>query len=154
MKTDYTIGLISGYKILVNSLRIILGTLIIYFRGNIRQLVLFVFKNEIKHEPGDFLFNFVYVHLKNQTPQLAILLALMLIIFSILEIIFSISLLYRKKSGAIGLFVTSFLWIPVEILFVSRFLFIHKIVAIIIDAIILLALFKIIHKFKRISGKS
>lgn len=148
MKKNYAIELISGYKIIVASIRIILGVLILQFRGNLKELALFLFNRKLKEEPH-ILFKLVNNIINAEPINLALVLAFTLIIFSIIELIFSIGLLYRKKSSVIGLFVISLLWIPVEILFISKFLFIHKVTALIINLLISAALLKIIINFRK-----
>ncbi len=143
-KINYLVKLISIYKIAINSLRIITGVLIFYFRGNIKNMMLSLFNIEVSEDSKDTIYNYLSLHISNPTIQLALLLGYILIIFSIFEMILSIRLLFNKKNSSLWLFVTSIIWIPVELLFISKFLFIHKTTAIILDALVLLALFKII----------
>lgn len=149
MKNNYLIKFITVYKLLINILRIITGFLIFYFKGNIDNLIFVLFRERIREDPKDILYHFLSYHITNPSKELALTLASALIVISFIEIFLTIGLFYKNKKSAIGLFIISLFWIPFEILFVSKFLFINKILTIILDIIILLALLKIISKFNK-----
>jgi len=135
--------IISIYKLAAASIRILIGILILQFGCNLHNLIRSVLRKELIENPNDLTYSFLLGHINQPSIFLTCILALSLIIFSILEIIFAINLLYQKKSGAIGLFIITLLWIPIEILFISKFLLAPKAISITLDIIILIALFKI-----------
>ncbi len=145
---NYSIPLISAYKLLGAFIRILIGILILYF-GSIPKLIQFIFKGEIIEDPTDIFSGFLLSHIAQNSASLTYILALSLIIFSLLEIVFAIGLLLRKKWGAMGLFIISILWLPVEILFISRFLLTPRTISIILDTIILILLFQMIAHSKK-----
>jgi len=65
------------------------------------------------------------------------ILALLLIIFAFLEIIFLIGLILRKKWGGIGFFCMQFVWVPVDLMIISKFLLFSKVITIILDLVII-----------------
>jgi len=140
---NYSIPIISAYKLLGAFIRTLIGASILYF-GNIPKVVNFIFRKEVLEDPNDLLFGFLIGHINQTTIMLTLILASSLIIFSILEILFVTGLLFRKKWGAVGLFIISLLWLPVEILFISRFLLAPRTINIILDIIILILLFQMI----------
>jgi hypothetical protein len=146
---DYSIQIISTYKFLGAFIRLLIGILILSFRGNLHNFILFIFKKEILEDPTDLFSSYLLGHIAQSSAFLTFLLALALIIFSLLEIIFAINLFLQKKSGAMGLFVISILWIPIEFLFISKFLLAPKTIGLVLDIIILILLFQmIIHSRK------
>jgi len=145
----YTLELIAGYKIITNLFRLILGIIILVFKCNISNMILFFSRKELAEDSKDFFFNFLSAHVHDAHVFLVFLLALVLIIFSSLEIAFSIELFMKRKRGAVGLFVVSPLWIPFEIMFISRFLLVHRITTIILDLIVLGVLLNIIMHFNK-----
>ena len=90
------------------------------------------------------LIKFLTIHIRDASSGLTCILAIALIVLSLADIIFIIALIYRRKWGAIGFFIISILWIPVEILFVSKFLVIPKTLSLIIELIIIYFLYKLI----------
>ena len=62
------------------------------------------------------------------------------------EIIFAIAMTKKKKWGLWGLFWTTLAWIPLEILFISRFLVVSKTLEIIINLILIWLLVDIIKR--------
>ena len=149
MIKKYLVPSVAIYKIITNLFRLILGIIIFSFKGDLSQLLSSLFSKELTEDANDFLFNFISVHLNIPSTKLVLLLAFILVLFSSLEIIFAVTLFFRQRIGAIGLFVISLLWIPFEILFISKFLIFHKITTLILDIIVLVILFKIIKQFQK-----
>jgi uncharacterized membrane protein len=146
---NYSIPLISLYKLLGAIIRVCIGILILYFSGDIKEIIGFIFKREILEDQTDFIFSYLLNHIAQPSAYLAYVLAFSLIIFSLLEIVFAIGLLLRKEWGAVGLFIISVLWIPIEILFISKFLLTPKTISLVLDVIILVLLFKMITHSRR-----
>jgi hypothetical protein len=142
-KQKHALWLISIYKITISLIRIILGFIIIYFGFDLHKTITFLFgRGFLGFEK--ILLNLIIIHQEHINIVFTIILAISIISISILDIIFSIALVKVKKFGAIGLLITSILWIPVEILFVSKFLATPKIITILINLIIIITLIKII----------
>lgn len=141
MKKEYTLYLISIYKLVISITRLTIGFFILYFKGNLENLMSFLLRGQVLDITSSII--------KQPVIYLAYILAWILIVYGIFEIVFATALIYRKKWGAIGLFIFSFLWIPVEILFVSKFLLVHEIIAILINIIILILLFRMIKHPKK-----
>jgi uncharacterized membrane protein len=144
MKIRTKILLVSAYKTITNLVRIILGLTIIYFGFDIHRALRSLFSREIQVDPKDFIFSYLIGHINDVSYYLAAILAFSLIILSLAEIFFIIQLLRRKKWGAIGFLVISILWIPVELLFVSKFILVPRTITLIIEIIIIIFLFRII----------
>lgn len=139
----YSIPIISIYKLLASSMGILIGTLILYL-GSVQNIIIFLFKKETLEDQNDLFYNFLLGHINQSSNSLILILAFTMIIFSILEIIFAIGLLLRKKWGAVGLFIVSSLWLPIEILFISKVFLTPKVINIVLNLIILILLFKMI----------
>lgn len=149
---NYSIPIISAYKTLGGIARLSIGILILYF-GDILNLVNFAFKKEILEDPNDLFYSFLLGRINQPSVFLTYILALSMIIFSLLEIIFAINLFLQKKSGAIGLFIISILWLPIEILFISKFLLAPRMINILFEVIILILLFQMITHSKKFFKK-
>jgi hypothetical protein len=145
-KEKYEVLVLSIYKIILSTLRIILGFIIIFLGFNLNRVINFLFHESVERK--QILSNFLIYHINPTNIYLTAILAISLIILSTLEIIFSVLLLKRKEIGAAGLIVLTFLWIFLEILFISKFLLIHKTSILIINIIIILFLFRLILKHK------
>ena len=135
---------ITIYKFSEDILRFFLGVLLILFNFDLHNAILYFFRNEIVKDPSDFLFHFLMGHIRVNSVNLAQILAFFLIIFAFLEIIFLIGLVLRKKWGGVGFFCMQFVWIPVDLLIISKFLLFSKVITIILDLIILGFMVKIL----------
>lgn len=150
MNKDYSILLIATYKLCVNTGRIILGFLIFLAGCNLHNLLQFFFSRKIAQKlVHDSFFNLINTHLSNPGVHLVCLLAIILIVFSTIEIGLTIGLLHKKRKTVIGLLIMSILWIPVELLFITKFLLIHEIITITLDLIIIFALYRIVRKLHK-----
>jgi uncharacterized membrane protein len=143
------IFLIAGYKLLAGALILLLGLLILYFNCDINQLDDFFIKEGIEDKPHDIFFSYLLDHLNPKSAFLNYFGTFCLILFGILEIFFSITLMRRKKWGAVGLFIVSFVWLFFALFFVSRFLVMSKEFSIGFDIIILFLLFDLIYSSKK-----
>jgi uncharacterized membrane protein len=144
MKIRTKVLLVSVYKAVTNLIRIILGLTIIYFGFDIHRALKSIFAREIQMDPKDFLFSYLIGHIKDVSYYLPAILAFSLLILSLAEIFFIIQLLRRKRWGAIGFLAVSILWIPIELLFVSKFVLISRTISFIIEALIIIFLFNIL----------
>ena len=126
---------LSTYKMSLSIIRIIIGLLIVILGFNLSRVIDFLFESD--HGIRETLFYYFTSHLIVASKTLTIILALALIIISCLELIFGIALTKKKKWGAWGLFWTTLAWIPLEILFVSRFLVISKTLSIIVNLVMI-----------------
>jgi hypothetical protein len=129
--------IISIYKSIEDSLRYTFGILLIIFNFNLYNLTFNLFKRELAEDPSDFFFRLIVNHTRQPPIYLAKILAIVLILFSLLEISFLIGLILRRKWGAIGFFCMQFLWAPVDLLIISKFLLFSKIITIIFELIII-----------------
>ncbi len=130
------IGGIAIYKFVEDFIRYLLGVFLVIFNFSLNKITLYFFRKELIQDPNDFFFNFITAHIRQVSIPLTKFLAIFLIIFSLLEISFLIGLLFRKKWGAIGFFIMQFLWVPIDLLIVSRFLLFSKIITITLEVII------------------
>jgi hypothetical protein len=128
---------ITIYKFSEDIMRFFLGALLILFNFDLHNAILYFFRNEIVRDPDDFLFRFLMGHVRVNSADLAHILALLLIVFALLEVIFLIGLVLRKKWGGIGFFCMQFVWVPVDLLIISKFLLFSRVVTIVLDLIIL-----------------
>lgn len=136
--------LLSIYKVIINFARLALGIAIVVFSFSYTGFIL-ANKNLIQRN------NIVYAiarHIDFPSPGLAKILAFSLIILSLVELVFLIALILRKKWGAIGLFIMAIAWIPIELLFISKFLIVSRIISLAINLIIIFFLYRLITKSK------
>ena len=129
--------IITIYKSVEDAFRYALGILLILFNFSLRDLTFNFFKKELAEDPFDFLFRLVVSHTRQPSIYLVKILAFLLILFSLLELSFLIGLLLRRKWGAIGFFCMQFLWVPVDLLIISKFLSFSKVITIILEIIII-----------------
>lgn len=144
MDIKYGVWVASGYKILINFIRIVLGSILLYF-GDVDRTLGFLFSREIRHDPNDFIFNFLINHVNDASHLITIILAICLIGLSIMDLFFIIALLFRRKWGAIGFFIVTLFWIPVELFFIGRFLSLPKLFGFLINIVILILLYRLLH---------
>jgi len=129
--------IITIYKSADDFLRYFFGVLLILFNFNLSKLTFNLFKKELAEDPNDFWFNLVIRHTQQPPIYVAKILAFLLIFFSLLEISFLIGLILRKRWGGIGFFIMQFLWVPIDLLIISRFLLFSKIITITMEVIII-----------------
>jgi uncharacterized membrane protein len=144
MKDKIIVFMISVYKFLINFLRISIGALLIYSGCDINRLFNTLFKEELIEDSTDLIFYYLTSHIKETSFSLTCFLALLIIFLSTLELFFIVAFIYRKKWGALGFFVISISWVPVELLFISRFLIMPKVLSLFIDFLIIVFLFKLL----------
>jgi len=154
MAKNYPAILISIYKIIGGILRIIMGSIILYFKADLYKALAFTFRRELLEDPSDVLFYYISNHINYNFYILTYILAISLIILSILEIFFAIKLLQNDKSGAIGLAVISLLWIPLEILFLAKFLVVRRFLSLFINIIIIILLLWMIQHSRKYFKKN
>ncbi|MFA5174068.1 MAG: hypothetical protein WC438_02710 [Candidatus Pacearchaeota archaeon] len=141
IKVKYLAEIASIYKIIASLIRISFGIMFFYFSFNLPKII-----SHFSEKPNKFIIlNLIAGRINPEVSfKIMYIFALSLILVSILEIIFGISMLLKKRWGAVGLFITSILWIPVELIFISKFLIIHKTISIILNMIVLYLLYRII----------
>lgn len=125
------------YKSADDFLRYSFGVLLIIFNFNLSKLTFNLFKRELAEDPNDFWFNLVIRHTQQPPIYVAKILAVLLIFFSLLELSFLIGLILRRRWAGVGFFVMQFLWVPIDLLIVSRFLLFSKIITITLEVIII-----------------
>lgn len=133
---------ISIYKFVINCIRILLGSAILLFGLDLQNVIHYLFLQ--KGLPINGMLEKLFMSFYFPSKSLTLILALSLIIFSLIELVFIIAMLYRRKWGAIGIFALGIVWTLIEILFVSKFLLTSKILSMVINVIILYLLYKII----------
>jgi len=136
---------VSIYKFAINSLRILLALVIFNFSCDIVKLTNYVCSSRFL-KPEGFITDFLGNHIFPASPPLVFFLASVLLLFSLSELVFVVALLFRKRWGAIGFFIISILWIPVELLLISKFLLVPKLITLLIDILIIGFLFYILRK--------
>jgi hypothetical protein len=149
MENDIIIETISVYKIIVNSLRIVAGIVLLLFVENPIGILGFLLRGNFLEYSRAMFFDFILRHIHYNSAFLTYTIALSLIILSSVELVFIIALLYRKRWGAVGFFIITLLWIPIEIIFLSRFLIFSRTISLLIDALILVLLFKLLTHSKK-----
>jgi hypothetical protein len=138
-------SLVSIYKILASSFRLCIGLFVLELGWAPNKFL----PRRLAELDNHLLISHIFTYFNTNVPKgLIILFAVSLIAISLIELVFSTVLLLGKRYGAVGLFITSIFWIPVEILFVSKFLLLQKTLIIIIDILILLALARILFNHK------
>ena len=125
------------YKSIEDFFRYAFGILLIVFNFSLQQLTFNLFKKELAEDHFVFFFRLVVNHTQQPPIYLVKILAVLLILFSLLEISFLIGLLLRRKWGAIGFFCMQFLWVPVDLLIISKFLLFSRVVTVILWVLII-----------------
>ncbi len=144
-KTEkYTIWAISGYKLIINTIRIIFGLLIFAFGCDSRRVLELLTSHEIAEDSSSFTSHFLINHINPASVIPTCSLALALVIISLLEIVFLVAIFRRKYYGAVGFFIVSLLWIPLEMFFISKFLLVSRLISLLINLVIILFFLKII----------
>ena len=146
MNLKYLAEAVSIYKIVASLIRSYVAILIFAFDFNLFRVVQYVFNIRYSEELKETLFYYIMNHIEQASVYLTFILAISLLIMSLLDILFSIAMLYKKRFGAIGLFATSIAWVPIEILFISKFLLMSKTLVLLLDFLIIVFLFRIITK--------
>jgi len=142
MQTKQVVGAVSLYKVAINFIRIFLGVVILSLHSDIQKSIEFLSKYDLMDR--NFILIFFSNYIKETSHILTSLLAWTLVIFSVLELIFIFMMAYKNRIGAIGLFITTIIWILTELLFVSKFIVSSKTMIILINLIILFLLYQII----------
>lgn len=135
IQKDMIVG-ISIYKFIDDLSRCFLGLLLIIFNFDLRKLTEFL-SRKVTENHLEMFFNFLTGHIRPIALHISQFLAVSLIFLSVLEVSFLIGLLSRKKWGAIGLFCMQFVWVPIDLLIVSRLFLFSKIIMVILWVIIL-----------------
>ena len=138
---------ISIYKTIVNVFRIILGIFIIVFGFNMRSIINLLLERDLSENYRGWMVSYLGLHLKEASHFYTIILALSLIILSLIELYFVYGTAKGKVWGIKGLIVTSILWVPVEFLFISKFLVTRKTIGFIINLIVLGLLIKTLRNY-------
>lgn len=136
--------IVTIYKILINLFRISAGIMIIIFGLSIKNAALSLWGNNFIKAIGAYPLLYFFRHTKDASPLLTTMLALILIIFSIIEIYFIYKMLKGERKGAIGLLIMSIIWTPVEILFLAKFFILEGILGWAINIIIITLLIRMI----------
>lgn len=141
-KVKIGVDILSVYKILMNLARITIGIAIFIFSCSYSKFIWFLIEHNLV--PDNHLVNNVLRCIEFPSHRLAYFLALCLIVFSLIELVFIVSLLLRKKWGAVGMFILAIVWTFVEILFVSKFLVTSKLIATAINIVIMYFLYRLL----------
>ncbi|MCX6748515.1 MAG: DUF2127 domain-containing protein [Candidatus Pacearchaeota archaeon] len=144
MQEKYLVWIASGYKLAINTLRVIFGLMIFSFSCNSQRVLERLTSRELAEDPNGFFANYFIGHINTPLLFLTCSLASILVVFSTLEIIFLIAVFRRKYWGALGFFIVSLIWLPVEILFISKFLLMPRLINLLINLIILGIFLKVI----------
>jgi uncharacterized membrane protein (DUF2068 family) len=138
------VGILSVYKLSINLARIILGSLILFFGCSYTNFIWFLAEKKVIQ--SNYLISSLMKIIDFPSQKLACFLAISLILFSLIELVFVFALMLKRKWGALGMFILAIIWTFLEILFVSKFLVTSKITGLIINAIIMIYLYKLITK--------
>lgn len=151
MKIKYVEEIIVSYKALISFFKIYLACVVIYFQGSLVHAFSVIASHKLRYSTDDFLIipSDWAKYLIENTHFITYFVAFAIIILSLLEIYFAILILMRKPLGEPGLLYTSIVWVPFEILFVSKFLLFHRGVLFFINLIIIFLLYKIIKAKKK-----
>ena len=146
MKIKFVEEIIASYKVLISLLKIFLASVVIYFHGSLIGAFSFIANHRIRYGVDDFFIipNDWARYLIENTHLITYFVASAIIILSLFEIYFSLLILMKKPLGEQGLFYTSIVWVPFEILLVSKFLLFHRGLLFFINLMIIFLLYKII----------
>lgn len=145
------VDVLSVYKLLINFARIIVGILIFIFGCSYTNFILFLADKNII-QSSDILY-YVLSLIDFPSQAMASFLGVCLIGLSIIEIVFVIALLYRKRWGALGIFSLAIVWTFIEIIFVSKFMVTSKMIAMGINILIIFFLYRLITKSNYFKNK-
>ena len=144
MREKYLVWIASGYKLAINILRVIFGLMIFSFGCNSQRVLEKLTSGELREDPNGFLVNYFIGHVNTPPLFLTCSLASVLVVLSVFEIIFLIAVFRKRYWGALGFFIVSLTWLPVEILFISKFLLMPKLINLLINIVILGIFLKVI----------
>jgi len=136
--------LMTIYKTFDDIIRYSFGLLLILFNFSLQKATFGVFKKEIDEGSTGFWFMLILNHTRAPPIYLAKILTVALIVFSLLELFFLIGLLLRRKWGAIGFFCIQFVWVPIDLLIVSKFILLSNIITILIELVIISFMIRLI----------
>ena len=151
MKIKYVEEIIASYKVLISLLKIFLASVVIYFHGSLNHAFSFIASHRIRYGFDEFFIipSDWAKYLIENAHFITYFVASAVIILSFFEIYFSLLILMKKPLGEPGLLYTSIVWVPFEILFVSKFLLFHRGVLFFMNLIIIFLLYKIIKAKKK-----
>lgn len=135
IQKDMIVG-ISIYKFFDDLIRCFLGLLLVIFNFDLRELTEFL-SRKVTENHLEILFNFLNGHIRPIALHTSQFLAISLILLSVSEVLFLTGLLARKKWGAIGMFIMQFVWVPIDLLIVSKLFLFSKIIMVTLWLIIL-----------------
>ena len=134
------------YKYIINTTRIWISLLIIVYKGNLLQIGAYL--ENIKFiEESQILLNLIS-KIYNFSNTSVIIFCAAILALSIFEIIFTTGIINKKRWGVLGLIITSFLWLPLEIILILKFFTLTKISYFAINILIILFLIKILKRRK------
>jgi hypothetical protein len=140
------IWLIAAYKLLVNITFGTFGVIILCFGCNLERIAQCIIKSGlVKPEDGFFVSHFL-PHVDVNDTLVACFFGAALILSAVIEIFFTIEMLYRKRWGAIGLSIASSLWILASLFFAKELLTYSGMFGLIIDLLIIAVLIHLVRK--------
>lgn len=135
-----------AYKYLINTARIWIAMLFLFYRGNLTKIAFYLGNVEIV-ESSKFLLQLLF-RLEQFRTMSVILFAMIFTVISMAEIVFITALLRKRKWGLIGLIIVSALWLPFEIVLFTAFFSITKLTIFAINIFILLFLIHFLRNVK------
>ena len=134
------------YKYVINTARIWLSLLIIVYRGNLSPIgaylknIKFIEESQILLELISKIYNF--------SNSSVVIFAAAILALSIFEIVFITTIIRKGRWGIIGLIVTSFFWLPLEIIIILKFFTLTKFSYFAINLLIILFLITLLKRRK------
>ncbi|MEK6844458.1 MAG: DUF2127 domain-containing protein [Nanoarchaeota archaeon] len=144
---NLALSFLSIYKYVINTTRIWLSLFIIVHKGNLLPIgaylenIKFIEESQILLELISKIYNF-------SNTSVIIFCAAMLSL-SIFEIVFITGIINKKRWGVLGLIITSFFWLPLEIILILKFFTLTKISYFAINLLIILFLIKLLKKRRK-----
>ncbi len=140
------IWLIAVYKLLINITFGTFGIIILCFGCNFERIAQCIINSGlVKPDDGFFVSHFL-PHVDMADTLVACFFGAALILSAVIEIFFTIEMLYRKRWAAIGLSIASSLWILASLFFAKELLTFSGIFGLIIDVLIIIVLIQLVRK--------
>lgn len=146
------LSLLIAYKYIINTMRIWLAIFLISYQGKISSIAFYLENIEFIEESHSLLKLILKLYQFKNTA--VILFAITIFALSLSEIIFVTAIIRKGRWGIIGLIITSFLWLPLEIMLILKFFTLTKFSFFAINLLIIIFLINLLRKKRGLKHRS
>ena len=142
------LSLLIAYKYIINAMRIWLAIFLFFYQGKISSIALYLENIDFIEESHTLLKLILKLYQFKSTA--IILFAITIFALSLSEIIFVTGIARKRRWGILGLIVTSFLWLPLEIIVILKFFTFTKFSIFAINLLIIIFLINLVNKRRKL----